>query len=149
MITARGGGGNGRAALRSRTMCSLRTVIAQAAVMGNIYRLADYPVILMPGGAADAAVPHGRLGTEPRRNRQSTCPDRNPIRQVTCGSYGHQAACAHPLIRPLSTGFRRITAVPRLAMRAAGRRIWHRARAERCSGAAARSCSGVPDPQAL
>jgi hypothetical protein len=94
MITARGGGGNGRAALRSRTMCSLRTVIAQAAVMGNIYRLADYPVILMPGGAADAAVPHGRLGTEPRRNRQSTCPDRNPIRQVTCGSYGHQAACA-------------------------------------------------------
>ncbi len=58
MITAGGDGGNGRAALRSRTMCSLRTVVDQADLMGNIYRHAGRPVILVPGVAADAAVPH-------------------------------------------------------------------------------------------
>jgi hypothetical protein len=60
-------------------MCSLRTVITQAAIMENIYSHVERPVILVPGAGRQAPAPLfliegsalNRAGT-----RQSTCPAR-------------------------------------------------------------------------
>lgn len=74
MITAGGGGGNGLDALRSRAMCSLRTVVAQAALMGNIYGHAGRPVILVPVSLQTPLFLIEGSALNRAGTRQSTCP---------------------------------------------------------------------------